>query len=119
MLLYERACRFGLSLGLVSLTACAGSIFNTEAMIDTHVDKSGQTVLSDTPRNWQIFVDSVNTRIESELRGGDPPDASTSWNDYWVSRLNNIPDDLQNRQKYLRYIIEVRRQVGLPELMRP
>ena len=40
-----------------------------------------------------------------------------TWNDYWRWRIQLIPANRENREKYVNYIIDRRRQEGLPELV--
>ena len=94
------------------------SIFNTEPFVDSHYDEKGNVILEDTLRNWQEYVTySVDPRIVEEINGEAPDAGEATWNDYWLSRIQSIPANRENREKYVNYIIDRRRQEGLPELV--
>ena len=84
--------------------------------MDTHQNKDGQLVLSDTPRNWEFFKDNVDFRIQNELEGKRPEAGAKTWNEFWQQHISNQNSGRENREKYINYIIEARRVQGLPNL---
>ena len=104
---------------IVSFAVIIGgcSILNTEPYVDSHLDESGNIVLEDTPRMWSEYVFSVDPRIAKEVEGLAPEAWIKTWNDYWLWRIEIFPQTHENRDKYINYIIDRRRQEGLPELV--
>ena len=105
-----------LFLGVV-VSGCSYGIFNTEPFVDSHRDENGNVILEDTPRMWKEFVDSVEPRIAKEIAGRTPEAGSENWNDYWTWSIQILPTHMENRKKYVNYIVDRRRQEGLPELV--
>ena len=109
-----------LSLLLVLLMGCLGmdksSIFNTEPYVDTVVDEKGKRLLADTSRHWRDFTELTHRRIARELDDARPPSVDT-WNIHWASTINTIKNKTENAEKYINYIIVMRRNEGLPELV--
>ena len=103
-------------LAVVCLYGCRSGLFNTEPFVDTFIDEEGNRILADTPRMWEGFVESVEPRIAKEVAGEKPIAGAKSWNEFWLRRIKNIPVNQENRQKYINYMIERRRQEGLPDL---
>lgn len=99
----------------VGMTGCGRGIFNTEPFVDAKNDEGGNTVLLDTDRNWQDWLEAVDPQIRAEISGRDAPGFPT-WNEKWVRQLLAIERSQENAPKYIAYIIESRRRAGLPEL---
>ena len=110
-----------LSLLLVLLMGCLGmgksSIFNTEPYVDTVVDEKGKKLHADTPRNWQGWIESIDAHIENEASGKKVSGGLDSWNTFWNYRVQAVYDAQENPEKYISYIIMIRRNEGLPELV--
>lgn len=72
--------------------------------------------------DWQDFQQSVDRKIQSELRGEAPFAGATTWKEYWsdwVAALRESKRTGGKRLDYDRavaYIIQRRREAGLPEL---
>ena len=99
------------------MSGCSSGIFNTEPFVDSHIDEKGNVVLEDTPRMWQEYIDSVERRIAREAKGEAPEAGIKTWNDYWLWSIQILPANMENREKHANYIIDRRRQEGLPELV--
>jgi hypothetical protein len=99
------------------MSGCSSGIFNTEPYVDSHRDEKGNVVLEDTPRMWQEYIDSVDPRIAREVEGKAPEAGIKTWNDYWLWSIQILPANMENREKHANYIIDRRRQEGLPELV--
>ena len=110
-----------LSLLLVLLMGCLGmdksSIFNTEPYVDTVVDEKGKKLLADTPRNWQGWIESIDAHIENEASGKKVSGGLDSWNTLWRKIMKSTEKNTENAEKYINYIIVMRRNEGLPELV--
>ena len=100
-----------------SMSGCGNGIFDKEPFSDSHRDDKGNVILEDTPRMWQNFIDSVEPRIAKEIAGEKPGSGKKTWNEYWLWRIQILPENRENRGKYVTYIIDRRRQEGLPELV--
>jgi hypothetical protein len=109
---------FGVLLGAY-MSGCGKGIFNTEPFVDSHRDNEGNVILEDTPRMWQNFIESVDRRVADEVAGERPEAGKKTWNEYWLWSIQIIPKNRENRQKYVNYIIDKRRQEGLAELVDP
>ena len=99
---------------IFALSCC--SVIRTESFTDTHRGEDGQLVLLDTRRNWDLFRENVDFRVNSELAGRRPEGGSDTWQDFWRSFIEVQETGLENQTRYINYVIEVRRAVGLPEL---
>ena len=99
------------------MSGCSYGIFNTEPFVDSHLDEKGDVVLEDTSRMWQEYIDSVERRIAREVEGEAPEAGIKTWNDYWLWSIQILPTNMENREKHVNYIIDRRRQEGLPELV--
>jgi hypothetical protein len=98
-----------------SLISCGG-LFDTNFMgTDFYTDEGGNKLIADTPRNWEDFVALTARRIESEKKNGMPPGIDT-WNEHWVDVIETKKKLRQNPDKYISYIINQRREAGLPDL---
>ena len=102
----------------VIMCGCSYGIFNTEPFVDSHRDDKGNVILEDTSQNWHDYVTySVEPRIADEIAGKVPDAGLKTWNDYWLWRIEIFPINHENRKRYIDYIIDRRRQDGLPELV--
>ena len=99
------------------MSGCSNSIFNTEPFVDSHRDEQGNVVLEDTSENWELYRFSVDSKISKEAAGNAPDEDMGTWNNYWLFRMQAIPANRENRDKYVSYISDRRRQEGLPELV--
>ena len=104
---------------LLFLTAAiAGcSLLNTEQMHDSYVTEDGEIRLADTAKNWSSFTESVDNRVEAESAGEMPGAGKSTWDEYWnwsIELIWETPQD--NVAKHVAYILDQRRQAGLPEL---
>jgi hypothetical protein len=48
----------------MGMNGCKFGLFNTEPFSDTVVDKEGNQLLADTPRNWADFTGIKGVRIK-------------------------------------------------------
>lgn len=112
--------KFSSMLFLMTLVGCNMSgcgLFNTEPFADTTKDQQGNQVLADTPRMWENWTERVDRRVSREVAGSRPPGGKASWNEFWVSLIEENKDGgRENAQKYISYIIEKRQEAGLPPL---
>jgi len=97
------------------MTGCGRGILNTEPFVDAKKDEQGHVILLDTPRMWNDWREEVERAVASEVGGARPGGGIPSWNSQWL-RIINANSDRENSSKYISYIIESRRQAGLPEL---
>ncbi len=67
------------------------------------------------PYYWYVFRDSVDRDIQHEIAGDKPGGHKKDWNEYWRWRIKII-QETADRNTREEYIIQHRRQVGLPEL---
>ena len=101
---------------LVGCEMVGGNVFSSEPFADTKKDKDGNVILLDTPRMWNDFRETVDFRIANEKSGRRPEAGKKSWVDFWVWQIQSNATGRENHKKYANYIIERRRQEGLPEL---
>ena len=107
---------FPLLVGCMGMNGCKFGLFNTEPFSDTVVDKEGSQLLADTPRNWADFTEVMDRRIFRELDHARAPGVD-SWNIFWMYRLKAIKTNTENPDRYINYIINSRREAGLPEFV--
>ena len=105
----------------IFLVGCMGmsktSIFNTEPYMDTVTDDTGRTLLADTPRNWRDWTEVMDRHIAREIEGQGVSGGYDSWNKFWEKIIGSLTKNTENYQKYIIYIIDIRRKSGLPELV--
>ncbi len=99
----------------IGMMGCNGGLFNTEPFVDTTTDAQGNRLLADTQRRWQDWREAIDPQISAEASGRNAPGFPT-WNEKWVRQLLALEKSQENAPKYIAYIIESRRQKGLPEL---
>lgn len=100
----------------VGMSGCRGGAFNTEPFVDAKKDRNGNVILRDTARMWQDWQDEVDRAVSNEVAGRGPGGGIASWNTQWI-RVISANGDRENAPKYIAYIIESRRRLGLPELV--
>lgn len=89
---------------------------DTEPFVDAEKDEQGNLRLLDTPRMWKNWTENVDFRVSNEVSGRRPPGGKSTWNDFWIRLINENRERRENAQKYINYIIEKRREAGLPPL---
>lgn len=101
-------------LGLV-ISACARATPSDTMGADFRRGPDGRVILLDTPRMRADAAAAYDGNIAMEKRG-HVISTGASWNDEWLSTIRLIRRDTENPEWYVNYIIEHRRQAGLPEL---
>jgi len=90
-------------------------LLNFEPMVESRVDEHGNNVFLDTPERWFEWRQVVRPQIDTEIVGYPSP-GYPSWNKKWSSQFKALIDHQENASKYIDYIIERRRDAGLPEI---
>ena len=97
----------------ISMTSCSGYAENS--VVRKLPD--GTWYMNDTPSLWSKFQRSMDFYIDDEVKGLNPSGGYSDWNDFWKARIDAVsPRRQENSQKYVYYIVEMRRRAGLPEL---
>ena len=105
-----------LVLTVCNMSGCLGGLFNTDRGIDVEQREDGTYVIADTPRMWRDWTESVDMEIRREV-AGEKPSGGGTWSERWLRSIRSLQDGRQeNAPKYVAYIVESRRKVGLPEL---
>lgn len=75
----------------------------------------GEIILLDTPgmRSDATFAYDENIKMEQE---GHRLSNGMSWNEVWLNAIRSIRTNTENPEWYVQYIIDRRREAGLPEL---
>lgn len=81
----------------------------------------GKTNLRDTARTWKYLTREIDEGINLELMGKPPGGGFRSWNEARVHGVQHFRSsgEIENPEKYIAYLIEQRRKVGLPEIVFP
>jgi len=88
--------------------------------VDFGKTADGKSYIRDTPRTWNYFKDDTDHAIAQELKGIPPGGGMKSWNENWIRVLRVTRDSGQEHpEKYIAYIVEQRRKLGLPEIVFP
>ena len=104
-----------LILVLIVISGCSSELFRSD--IDWKRDENGDVYLLDTQKNWNRWVTLINLGIREEMKGAPSPGGMPSWDKRWISSIEELEKGRQeNYQKYINYIIQTRREVGLPPL---
>jgi len=100
-----------------TMTASNNSIFNKESFVDTKINKQGNLELEDTPRMWASFTETVDFRVANEVSGKRPEAGKKTWDEFWLWQIEKNKTGRQNSSRYIKYILNKRRDEGLPELL--
>lgn len=85
--------------------------------VDFGKTQDGKRYIRDTQRTWRFYIDFIERAIQDELNGKSPGAGFKSWNEVWVSSINTKRNgDQENPEKYVSYIVQRRRELGLPEI---
>lgn len=88
--------------------------------VDYGKTADGKSYLRDTPRTWSFLKRETDEAIALELKGVPPRGGMKSWNEGWVRGILNLRNGgVENPEKYIAYIVEQRRKLGLPEIVFP
>lgn len=79
-------------------------------------DAYGRVAFCDRPGVWRIFRAGIAAAVQAEANGQPPPRGLASWNAYWLGVIANLRAKQENAQGYASYLIQRRRQAGLPEI---
>ena len=91
-------------------------VFYFEPWFDRTVDEQGNEIFADTPRNWNWFRNLIEEMIAREV-AGKKAEGDGTWNEVWVISPGLSPSaPRENEEKYTSYVVERRRQEGLPEI---
>lgn len=113
---------------VVTLTLAVMGCSFLDSGYDIQRQPDGTGLLLDTPRMWVRWEESVNDEVPREVkfRRGDVqgdsldgrPQGGGTWNNYWLQRIHALQSgDQEHPQKYIDYIIQQRREAGLPALV--
>jgi hypothetical protein len=93
-------------------------LFSTKPQweLDTARKLDGSTYERDTERNWQFYVALYETEVGHERQRTKPPGDSTSWVEYWHRHFAHLRVRQENPEKYIAFILDLRRKAGLPDL---
>jgi len=99
----------------VVLAGCSG-LLNTTPWVQSKQDERGRRVLVDTPELRKELTDSYDRAIERERKGMKPSGGIATWNQSWQMIFKANERDGENPDWYKNYIVQKRREAGLPEL---
>ena len=76
------------------------------------------TVLPDTGTRWRAFTRINDGHVSAETAGSSPPGNAGSWFAYWFALGELLNANQTNAERYLQYIVDARKNGGLPALPR-
>ncbi|EHB57429.1 MULTISPECIES: hypothetical protein [Paenibacillus] len=100
---------------LVLVVGWIASKFDGNMGIESRRDEHGNIILLDTPAMRESAALAYDGSIEMEKRGHIKSNGQ-SWNEVWLRTIASVRKNTENPEWYVRYIIEKRREAGLPEL---
>ncbi|OOC61264.1 hypothetical protein [Paenibacillus ihbetae] len=83
--------------------------------IESKRDEHGNIILLDTPAMRESAMLAYDGSIQMEKRGHIRSNGQ-SWNEVWLRTIKSVRKNTENSEWYVLYIIEKRREAGLPEL---
>ena len=101
---------------VAALSSLPGFVCGDEAKTAGVPMREGTVIAPDTEDNWWQFTHVVGGYIRDESNGVHPPGGLASWNDLWLDVIRAHRESQQNSERYVRYIIDERREAGLPDL---
>jgi hypothetical protein len=115
----SRVILFAIFAFIGGLPGCfAPSAYSTREQwdLDTGKKADGSTYFLDSSRNWQFAVPLYQVEVKHELQGVAPPGNKASWADYWQYHFIHLRAHQENPEKYVAFILNLRREAGLPNL---
>jgi len=88
-------------------------------IVDFGKTADGKPYIRDTPRTWAHWKEVYGKAIDAELHGQELYGGMKSWNQNWLRVIRSIRSGQENPEKYVAYIVERRRELGLPEIVFP
>lgn len=106
--------------GACLLFAAGCELMPPYQMVDYRKTPDGKVIIRDTPRSWGYHVDQAERAAKEELSNVAPGGGFKNWNEAWVSTIKGLRNgEHENPEKYVDYIVERRRALGLPEIVFP
>jgi hypothetical protein len=84
--------------------------------LDVRIIADGTVFILATEHNWQELTHYNLDEVKKESMKAPPLLNFPTWSDYWRNRFTKMVSNSENPKRYLKYIIELRRKAGLPEL---
>jgi hypothetical protein len=106
-----------LMMGLLSMFLSGCWVIPPHHSVDFGETSDGRTIMRDTPRTWEEIHDVMERHLLDEYRGLRPQGGYESWDTFWMNLFTVRRDGAQeNPEKYVAYIVQRRRELGLPEI---
>ncbi len=102
-----------ISISAATLAGCG--VFYPEPFVDTGEDTNGNTVISDTPRMWLYWRHDVDRAVAMEASGERVGGGYDSWTEHWQRVFRVTRRERENPQRYIDYVVQKRREYGLPD----
>jgi hypothetical protein len=87
------------------------------------MDRYGNAITPLNDLNWGDWQSAIDLAIEREHAGKAPPGRIASWESFWLARLSYLETRgrqgvplTEHHELYVRYLIQHRKAVGLPDL---
>lgn len=88
--------------------------------VDFGKTSDGKPFMRDTPRTWSEMKTYLDGHLADEKKALRPQGGYADWNAFWTNMFKVWRDGGQeNPEKYVGYIVQRRRELGLPEIVFP
>jgi hypothetical protein len=88
--------------------------------VDFGKTRDGRLLIKDTPRTWSEMKAQLDRHLGDEKKALRPQGGSPNWNDFWLNTFKTWRDGiLENPERYVGYIVQRRRELGLSEIVFP
>jgi len=84
--------------------------------LDVRIKADGSVFVLATDHNWQELTKYNRDEVKKESIKAPPLLNYPTWTDYWRDRFTKTSLNAENPKRYLKFIVELRRKSGLPEL---
>ena len=106
----------------ILLTSCSPHVSSDDTPRIRH-DKYGNSIWTSSQTNEYMLIAGYNIEIDSERRGDPVQRADPSWQAHWLTIIHGLESKgvggaylTDNHEQYIKYIIDKRKSVGLPDL---
>jgi hypothetical protein len=108
------------SIIVAAFSVCVGGclILPPYDSVDIGKTSDGKPFLRDTPRTWSELKAHLDRHMEDEKRALRPQGGFPDWNSFWSNSIKVWREGgVEHPQKYVDYIVQRRRELGLPDLV--
>ena len=106
-----------LALILIGVLVGGCEIVPPYSQVDFGKTAEGKTYLLDTARTWAEMQETLDRHIKDEASRLKPQGGADTWTIFWLNAFSAWrAGSVENPEKYVTYIVQRRRKLGLSEI---